>query len=1292
MDIIQACIRNPVKVAVGVLLVALFGVIGFMRMPMQLTPEVQIPTITVTTRWPGASPQEIEREIVQEQEEQLKSVQGVTKMSSESMDSQGVVTLEFAVGTDMESVLVMVNSRLSQVPEYPEDADQPVIATSGANDNAIAWFILSPRMTTVEEVEQFEEANPDLLADEHIATELQRARGAHSPGLRVLRLRRLVRELEETDPDTALRLSVLLPPNFDMDIYRKFAEDVIEARFERVDGVSNSNVFGGREPELQVVIDLDLLAHRGLTMGDVRRALQAENHDTSGGDFEEGKRRYVVRTLSQFSSPEEVAETVLRSDEGGTVYVRDVAEVRHGFKKPDAFVRRFGASSIAVNCVRETGANVLDIMQQLREATAELNEGVLARENLELTQVYDETEYIDSSVQLVNQNIILGGSLTIVVLMVFLHLGVRTMITAPVIMVTALAAIFLSPLLFGLTIILIVAVGFWYARGALVIGLAIPTSIVGTFLLLNLAGRSLNVISLAGLAFAVGMLVDNAVVVLENIYRHWQEGDKPFDAAAKGTKEVWGAVIASTLTTLAVFVPVIFVQEEAGQLFRDIALAISFAVGLSLLVSVTVIPVAAARVLKDDKKARQGDRAHSASKADNLFVSGVVGLNAWVQRGLIRRLVVVLLLVGLSAGLSYLFWPKVEYLPNGNRNLVIGLIFPPPGYNIEKLENMGRVVETRLKPHWDVDPGTPEAESEEVDNLIIEDFFYVARGRSVFLGIRSHDPLRAGDLVPLIDEVRGELPGAFTVARQTSLFGRGLTAGRTVDIEITGPDLEQLVVYGREIFGAVNQEFGPPQGWDAATMGEWPRAQVQPIPSLDLSSPEMHVLPRSKQAAEMGYSADELGYTVDALVDGAYATDYFEGGDKIDLTILASSDYVERTQDIPDLPVATPSGQLVPLVSIAEIKLSSGPEQINRREKQRAITIQVTPHETMALEDAVERIENNILAPLEAEGKLAAGYSINLGGTADKLRDTWSALSLNIVLALLITYLLMAALFESWLYPFVIILSVPLGAVGGILGLQMLNLYLGALSKTPQTLDVLTMLGFVILIGTVVNNAILIVHQALNHMREDNMTPRDSILESVRTRIRPIFMTTTTTVFGLLPLVLFPGAGSELYRGLGAVVLGGLLISTIFTLLLVPAIFSLMMGAKSTLAKLFGIQTLELAAAEGASVEPVEATPSVSQPQQRVAEQPAAPVAPAHQPPTPEVPDLHELVPHAPTGEETPLADLADSDEIEIATIEDDKAEEATPREGPAAPPGESSAGNGDGDDHSLPRGRWLHK
>jgi hydrophobic/amphiphilic exporter-1 (mainly G- bacteria), HAE1 family len=1191
MQLIEGFIRNPVKVSVGVLLTALFGVIGMITMPKQLTPTVENPVLTVETRWPGASPQEIEREIVDEQEEQLQSTEGLIKMSSECKDSAGEIILEFEIGTNIEDAMLRVNTRLQQVREYPVDAQQPVIKASDITDRPIARFVLTARPPTVEQIVAFQKEHPNL------AEALEPAIRAMNSGLRVYRLQKIYDQLGAEHPE----LAELLPPELDLQALRKFSEDQIETRMERVPGVSDAYTYGGREQELQVIVDPVRLAARQITVTDVRNALQSQNLDTSAGDLWEGKRRWVIRTLGQFRDPEQVRRQVLATRNGVPIYIADVADVKVGYKKEDSVSRRYGLSSNGLGVSRASDANVLEVMEGIKAATKELNEGILATRGLELYQYYDETEYIHSAIGLVQQNIFIGGALTIIVLLLFLHLGVRTLLFVPAIAVTAVAAAYISPWFFMATILLVGIAGFWFGRGALIVSLAIPISIIGTFLLLRLMGRSLNVISLAGLAFAVGMLVDNAVVVLENIFRRHEMGEDPIEAADRGTREVWGAVVASTLTTIAVFLPVLFVEATAGQLFRDIALAISCAVGLSLVVSFTVIPTAAARLFERPQasprrqqaspRRQPGDgepagatgsasatsdqnatwdrtgkpngtpgtdlevrptrpRGNATTRAMSAFggwmVGLVIGINRWSQQTALRSLLVIGLLVGVAIGISWTFWPKIEYLPEGNRNFVFGNLSPPPGYNLNQLMEMGEKIEQDLEPYWNADPGSPEAEALEYP--VIDYYFYVVRGRRVVMGFRAADPTRVKELIPLLKEVGSQFPGTLAVASQSSLFERGLSGGRSIDIEITGPDLTRLVELGQDVLDQFDEDKENFDGTRGSIIAD---AQAIPRPSLDLSSPEIHIEPRLVEAAEMGISAVDLGFTVNALVDGAYSGDYFVGGDRVDMTIIGNTDFVQQTQDIESLPIATGDGQLVPLGAVADVRLSSGPEQINRRERQRTITIEVRPPLTMPLEQAMDIIQTRIISKLYNDGDLEGGYMVNLSGTADKLREAWDALKWNLVLALMITYLLMAALFESWLYPFVIILSVPLGAAGGILGLHVLNYFVF------QSLDVLTMLGFVILIGTVVNNAILIVHQSLNHIRLEGMAPRDAVPESVRSRMRPIFITTMTTVLGLMPLVAFPGAGSELYRGLGSVVLGGLLLSTVFILILIPTVFLL---------------------------------------------------------------------------------------------------------------------------------------
>ena len=989
----------------------------------------------------------------------------------------------------MSQALVKVNTRVQQVRDWPIDADRPVIKTAGANDRPVAWLILGQSAAERDALERAKADHPTLAASlDHVIKAEER-----SADLANYRLRKLAAAHPELAP--------LVPPAVDVESLKRLAENEIESRLERVDGVSAADLVGGREDELQVIVDPQQLAARNLTIEDLRGALANQNQDTSGGDVWEGKRRYVVRTLGQFRAPEQVEGVIITRRDGKPVYVRDVATVHLGTKKPDGVVRRFGSRNMAIRITRETGANVLELMRQLRSVVGEINTGLHGR-GLTLSLVYDETTYIDSAIGLVRDNIVVGGVLTVLTLLLFLR----------------------------------------NIRSTLIVALAIPASVVGTFLVLSLFGRTLNVISLAGMAFAVGMLVDNAVVVLESIFTRWSAGEDAKTAAIRGAGEVWGAVLASTLTTVAVFLPVLFVREEAGQLFGDIALAISAAVLLSLVVSVLVVPVAAAWLLRGRRRPQSGGPARDpAARLGAAFTAGVLGLDGFLLSSRWRQIGAAGSIVVAAAVATWLLLPKVEYLPEGNRNLVFGILLPPPGYNLDELLRMGDIVEERLLPYWDVDPGSPEAAA--LDAPILGDMFFVARGRSVFLGLRALDPLQAAKLVPLVRQVAADLPGTFAVAKQSSLFEQGIGSGRSIDVEITGPDLATLVQLGGRVMGMLAE----------ATPG----SQNLPKPSLDLSSPEVQLVPRFEQAADMRLDARQLGYMVDCLVDGGYATDYFLGSDRIDLVIKGDDRFVQRTQDLRSLPVVTPGGQLVPLEAVAEVRqFSSGPEQILHRERERAITVQVSPPPKMPLEEAQDRIQELVIDPLMQSGALEGGYQITLGGTADKLRATWRALWFNLVIAGLITYLLMAALFESWFYPAVIIAAVPLGSIGGLLGLAVLN-FVGGPLGIFQPLDVLTMLGFVILIGTVVNNPILIVDRSLYLVREEGSEPNEAILEAVRSRIRPIFMTTFTTVLGLLPLVIFPGAGSELYRGLGSVLLGGLLVSTVVTLVLVPLLLGL---------------------------------------------------------------------------------------------------------------------------------------
>ena len=1035
MKLVDTAIKKPVTVTVGVILLVLFGLLSLFRIPIQLTPNVDRPEISIETSWTGASPIEVEREVTDPQEEQLKNLEGLEEIKSESQDGRVYINLMFEIGTDTDEALLRASNKLDQVKRYPADIDKPVIKSGGRREQAIAWMIL--------------------------------------------------RGLEG--------YSGRLPQEYD------FIDDQIKPRLERISGVASANVYGGQERELQVVVDPDALAARKVTIPEIMAALDIENKNISAGDFDEGKRRYVARTLGEYRSPQEVEQVIIKRIDGIPVTVGDVARSRLGFEDPRVVVRHLGVPTIVMNAVREPGTNVLTVMKRLDDTLKELNAGILKDHRLVIEQVYDETTYIYSAIDLVQKNIYVGGTLAVIVLLLFLRSFSSTVI----------------------------------------VSLAIPISVIGTFLVMTLMGRNINVVSLAGLSFAVGMVVDNSIVVFENIFRHREMGKSRVQAAYDGTVEVWGAVLASTLTTVAVFLPIVFVEEEAGQLFRDIAIAISSAVVLSLTLSITGIPTLSAKILGRVEKKKKGKALGLAQG----FVGAITGFVNWMCGRVTARLAVIVVMTAVSVVLALKLIPKTEYLPEGNREMLFGILLPPPGYNLEELGRIGEVVEAGILPLLARDGRSETAQ--KLGLPPVENFFYVAVGQQVFMGVVCQEQPRTRELLPYIYGVLRQIPGMIAIVQQPSLFSRGIGEGRSIEIEIKGPDLSKLIDLGRRIFMASRQAL--------------PGAQVRPIPGLDLGSPEMRIYPNRERLTRLGITTTDLGRSVDALVDGAKASDYRLFGDEIDLVVKSPEGALARIQDLEDFPIIAPSGAKVTLGSVADIRLEEGPTQINHIDSERSITIQVIPSQDVALETAMDLVTREVVDPIRADGSLSNLYSITLGGTADNLTRTRRALLWNFVLAVVISYLLMSALFENFFYPLIIMFSVPLAAAGGFVGLFLVNRFV-----TAQSLDIITMLGFIILVGIVVNNAILIVHQTLNNMRDQGMGSRAAITESVRTRVRPIYMSSITTVFGMMPLVLFPGAGSEFYRGLGSVVVGGLLVSTVFTIFLIPALLSLALdiGAK----------------------------------------------------------------------------------------------------------------------------------
>jgi len=1038
MNLIKVSIERPIAVMAAVLMTVMFGLVALQTIPIQLIPDVRRPVITITTVWPGAAPAEIEREIVNRQEEVLRGLEGLEEMRSSSQDGRGKVTLEFSINQDMDRALLLVSNRLDRVSGYPEEANEPSLDTAGSEDKPIAWLVLK-------------------------------------------------RENGNTQP---------------IHTYGDYVEDVIQDRIERVSGVSQVNVYGGAERELVVTIDPTELSRYGLTVPQVVDTLRQANASVSAGDVEEGKRRYVVRTEGEFTTPKQVRQVVLRTVEDkatgrvARVTVGDIGNVGFGYKEATAIIRQLGEPALAMNAVRETGANVIETMKGIRAAVKELNEGPLPLANLSLHQVYDETIYIDSAIELVQQNIWVGGLLAAGILLLFLRSG----------------------------------------RATLIVSIAIPVSVIGSFVAMAAMGRSINVISLAGIAFSVGMVVDAAIVVLENIYRLRQEGMSRREAAYLGASQVWGAVLVSALTTVMVFIPVLLMSLEIGQLFRDIAVAISVSVTLSLIVAITVIPALSSKLFKEEFTDEGSTKVPFFDPIGKFFLNTILSTtkaivgNKTIAAGVATGMICVAVLA------SYLLLPKMEYLPEGNRNLVFGVLQPPPGYNLETMTGIARQFEDAARPLWASETGP---ESEEGQPPKMRHFFFVARRGMTFVGAASMEPERASELIPVLREEVFKEPGTFGFVTQPSLFGRSIGSGRAIDLNISGADLSQVLDVALAATGRIVRLLPREEG-----------NQFRPKPGLELGAPEVRVIPNPTRLADNGVTVRELGSTLDAFNDGLRVAEITVGGKRIDLTLKGTQGQVTETQGIENLPIVTKSGDILPVASVANVQITSGPTEIRHIERERTVTLNLRPRKDLPLEEAMEILREKVMAPLREEG-LPSGVHLTMSGTADKLSETWDAMVMDLIIAIVIVYLVMAVLFESFGYPFIIMLSVPLATAGGVGGLFILNLF------TYHPLDMLTLLGFVILVGIVVNNAILLVHQTLYHAREEGMEFAESILEATRNRVRPIFMSTLTSVFGMLPLVVFPGAGSELYRGLGSVVVGGLFLSAILTLGIIPPLLTL---------------------------------------------------------------------------------------------------------------------------------------
>ncbi|HSF20359.1 MAG TPA: efflux RND transporter permease subunit [Vicinamibacteria bacterium] len=1035
--LIDACIRRPVSVSMFTVAVAIFGVVSFTRLPLNLLPDISYPSLTVETRYPGAAPAEVESLVSQPIEEAVGVISGVKRLSSRSRAGVSEVTLEFLWDSNMDFAALDVREKLD-LAQLPRDAE-----------------------------------NPTLL---------------------------------RFDPssDPIMRLGVT--GGSDLARLRQYAEEELKKELDAIDGVAAVKVEGGLEREIQVDIHEDRLALSGVDLASVSTSLAAGNVNLAGGSIYEDEARYLVRTLNEFADLEDIGATQLADENGRRVYLRDVADIRWGHKERESIVRTGGRETVELRIYKEGDANTVQVARGVRARLETIDSSI--PENIELAVLFDQSSFIEGAIAEVVENAWIGGLLAVLII-----------------------ALFLRDL-----------------RATAVIGLAIPVSVVATFFIMYQMGISLNIMSLGGLALGVGMLLDDSIVVLESIHRHRLTGAGSHQAAVRGTNEVATAVIASTLTTVAVFLPIVFVEGVAGQLFNDQALTVSISILASLGFSLALIPVLAARLSQERDMPADADELTNWHRAPARAVAVVVSSLAYsgaffsklvspftgafrraevavdslyprACRFAIRHPAAVLLSAAVAFGSSLVLARRlgVELLPS----LTQGEFY----FDLELPESAPLAVTDRLLETV----GTEAAGLPEVLRVITTAGSTGAS--SVDASGRGENRGRIHVVMADKRDREAELRGVARVRKSLSQFP-GLSFQfdrpsyfsfkRPVELEVYGDHVAELEKAAAMISDAVESVPG----------------LTDVRASSDMGNPELQVFFSTDRMAQMGLSVEEVSETLRTKLRGNVATRLNEGERKIDIVVRAAEEARARVDQIPELLVHETEERAVALKSVASTRLAAGPSEIRRVGQRRAVVISGN------LDGRDLGRVTADMASVIAGLALPSSVGTRFAGQQLEIEDSFGSLYLAIGLAIFLVYFVMASQFESLIHPFIILFTIPLGLIGVV----------WALLLTASTVSVIVLIGIVMLAGIVVKNAIVLVDY-INRLRERGMARDEAIVEAGRVRLRPILMTTLTTILALVPMALGLGEGAEIRQPMAITVIGGLSISTLLTLIVIPSVY-----------------------------------------------------------------------------------------------------------------------------------------
>ena len=1043
MKLVEFSTTRRVTVAMIMVAVAAFGMVGFSRLSVNLLPDITYPTITIRTGYPGTAPAEVERLISEPIEGLVGVVSRVVRVSSVSRPGLSDVIVEFEWGTDMDFASLDLREKLDLV-DLPQEAESPILLRFDPS--------LDPIM-----------------------------RIALHGGSSLMELRRV-------------------------------AEDRVRLDLESLEGVAAVRVEGGLEEEIQVELETRRLASLGIPISVVTQRLAAENVNLTGGLLKDGEAEFLVRTLNELTGPADIEQVVVARIEGAPVKLADVGRVVRGHQERDVVTRIDGREGVEIAVFKEGDANTVSVSAAVRERLGEFQSrfgDLLGDAEVEI--VVDQARFISQSVDEVLKTAVIGGLLAIVILFLFLR----------------------------------------HLKSTAIISLSIPISVAATFFLMYATGVSLNIMSLGGLALGVGMLVDSSIVVLENVQRYREQGRSPLEAARLGAGEVGSAVIAATLTTICVFVPIVFVEGVAGQLFRDQALTVTYSLVASLLVALMLIPMLASLALRPLTAEEEG-------RGDGAVVRGPAALLralGALLRGLGR---------GLAALLSPLFWlfdrgygaaagayPRVLGWCLGRRAIALaafaalsaGVLFQARTLGVELIPEMSQG-EFLIDLEWPA--GTPLERTTELVTRLDRQVRELPGVATVFSQIGA-----SGQTGGFADEKKENLaqlfvrlePGEWSEERimdraHTLLAGvpdldhrfsrpSYFSFRAPVEVEVTGYNLETLEGIAAEL---------------AAGMRAIP-GLVDVKSSAEGGQPEIQVVFHRERIAELGTTIQDAGGLLRNQLQGQVSTELIRRDRHIDVRVRAVEEERRSVEDLQALVVSPPSYPVpVSLESVAEVDVVEGPAEIRRLDQERVVVITANLA-GRDLGSAVEEIE-----ALAAGIARPEGFDVSMGGQNEEMVRSFDSMRFALLLAVFLVYLVMASQFESFLHPLVIMFTIPLGLVGSAL----------ALLAVDARVSVVVLIGLIMLAGIVVNNAIVLVDYVNTLRRRDGLPRLEAVLEAGRLRFRPILMTTSTTVLALLPMALGLGEGAEIRAPMAITVIGGLLLSTVLTLVVVPVVYTLL--------------------------------------------------------------------------------------------------------------------------------------